>query len=203
MKRVYVVLILMFFLFLSAGVLLGQQDSRPIDNQEDGMEKRLRMRQEMHRRMMDKLLRGTGPDQDMFKDMEEFLNDVMTDSFTGFDSFTKPSRENFSMLWSDTQGGKTLVITPKSPEQQLDIDVSNGFITIKGKVEERGNHSVSVSTFNNSVSVPQSCDSSKVRIEQKNGKILISFPCEDGHSSSTIPKKKLKPIPPSDTDVDI
>ncbi|MCM2351806.1 MAG: Hsp20/alpha crystallin family protein [Bacteriovoracaceae bacterium] len=204
MKRMYVVLGIMFLFVFWAGALLGQQSSRPVDDKESAsMEKRLKMREEMHRRMMEKLLKGTGPDEDMFKDMEQFLDEVMTDSFSGFDSFTRTTAQNYKMEWSETSEGRVLTITPQSPEQKLDIDISNGLVIIKGKTENKSGNSVSISNFSNSFNVPGDCDPSKVKIDQKDGKILVQFPFWDSKAISDKQKNDRKPIPPSDSDVQI
>lgn len=200
----YVVLGIMFLFVFWAGALLGQQSSRPVDDKESAsMEKRLKMREEMHRRMMEKLLKGTGPDEDMFKDMEQFLDEVMTDSFSGFDSFTRTTAQNYKMEWSETSEGRVLTITPQSPEQKLDIDISNGLVIIKGKTENKSGNSVSISNFSNSFNVPGDCDPSKVKIDQKDGKILVQFPFWDSKAISDKQKNDRKPIPPSDSDVQI
>lgn len=194
----YVVLILL----LMTGTILAQQGTRPVDDDTARMEKRLKMREEMHRRMMDKLINGVGPDQDMFKDMEQFMNDVMSDSFSGFETLA-PKVENFKMEWSESATGRTLNITPKTPEQQLDINVSNGLIIIKGKVEDKRPNGIAVSNFTNSFNVPGDCDPGKVKMSQDKGKILVSFPWRTAKPAEIKPKQDLKPLPPSDTDVTI
>src|SRR5690606_18087642 len=134
MKRMYVVLSLMLLSLIGAGTLLAQKISRPIDDNDTSgaMEKRLRMREEMHRRMMEKLLHGVGPDHDMFSDMESFLDEVMTDSFSGTQSFSRKMARNYRMDWAENKEGRTLIITPKGPEQKLNIDVKEGLISISG-----------------------------------------------------------------------
>ena len=187
-----VFLILIVGVFFWAGVILGQQSHRPVDDQpSDLLEKRFKMREEMHRRMMDKLLHGIGPDQDMFSDMEEML----TDSVTG--------KSQFKMLWLENRSGRTLEITPQSPDQKLDIDITNGSINIKGKSETKSQSGVSYSQFSNSFNVPGDCDSSRVKMEQKDGKILIQFPYVQPKKVAPKPQKDRVPIRPSDNDVQI
>jgi HSP20 family molecular chaperone IbpA len=195
----YVVLGLIFLMVLYAGTLLGQK-SRPVDDQiTDSMEKRLKMREEMHRRMMEKLLKGVGPDQDMFKDMEQFLDEVMSDSFNGIDSFTRTTAQNYQMVWNETKEGRTLVITPQSPSQQLDISVSNGLINIKGKSEQKSQHGVSVMNFSNSFNVPADCNAAKVKMDSKDGKIFVHFP----FLKTQTKKDGRRPIGPTENDVQI
>lgn len=204
MKRMYVVLTLMFGLVFWAGTILGQQKSRPIDdNPSDLMEKRMKMREEMHRRMMEKLLNGFGPDQDMFSDMEKMMDDMLRDSFTGFSSLSPSTSSNFSMEWSEDTQGRTLSITPKNPKENLDINVSNGLIIIKGKSETKSANGVAVSNFTNSFNVPEDCDPGKVKIDQKDGKILVQFPYWKAKPVDLKPKEDRKPIGPSEGDVQI
>lgn len=202
----YVTLSLMFLLIFWAGTLLGQQSSRPVDDQEsDSMEKRLKMREEMHRRMMDKLLNGIGSDEDLFSDMEKFMDEVMTDSFNGLHSFSRTTSQNYQIEWTESGAGRTLSITPKTPEQQLDINVADGLITIKGKSEHKTPHGVSYSNFSNSFNVPGDCDPSKVKMDQKEGKILVHFPYRNVKAVDINPPEKdeRKPLPPSEGDVQI
>lgn len=202
----YVVLGIMFLLVFWAGALLGQQRVRPVDDQEtDAFTKRMKMREEIHKRMMDKLLRGIGPDQDMFTDMESMMNDLMSESFSGLQSFSNAGTSNYKMEWKESSSGRALEITPSSPEQQLDINVANGMITIKGKAEQKSQNGSYISNFSNSFNVPGDCDEKKVKMDQKDGKIIISFPY---YSSKPQEKKPVKaperiPLPPSQDDVQI
>lgn len=200
----YLTLLIMFGSVFWIGNLFGQQGSKPVDDkQSTSMEKRMQMRAEMHRRMMEKLINGVGPDQDMFQDMEKFMEEIMADSFTGFETLNQPAVENYKMAWSESATGRTLNITPKTPEQQLDINVSNGLIIIKGKVEDKRPNGIAVSNFTNSFNIPGDCDPAKVKISQAQGKILVSFPWRTAKAKDIQPKQDLKPVPPSETDVPI
>ncbi len=184
--------------------ILAQQGLKPVDDkQSTSMEKRMQMRAEMHRRMMEKLIRGVGPDQDMFQDMEKFMEEIMSDSLSGLDTLNRTADENYKMAWSESATGRTLNLTPKTPEQQLDINVSNGLIIIKGKVEDKRPNGIAVSNFSNSFNVPGDCDPGKVKISQNQGKILVSFPWRAAKAKDVQPKQNLKPVPPSETDVPI
>lgn len=197
MKRMYVVLGVLFLLVFSAGRLLGQQASKPVDDKIDPIEKRMRLREEMHRRMMDKLLRGIGPDEDMFSDMEKFMDEVMTDSFNGFESFSRTTSQNYKLEWLESTAGRTLAITPKSKDQKLNIDVSNGLVIIKGTTEVKSAQGVALSNFTNSFNVPGDCDPGKVKMEEKDGKILVFFPFR------TATKEIRKPVAPTGGEVQI
>lgn len=201
MKRMYVALTIMILIVFWAGTLLGQQTSKPVDdNVSTSMEKRMKMREEMHRRIMDKLIHGIGPDQDMFSDMEKMMDEVMTDSFNGFDSLA-PNTQNYQTEWQESTSGRTLAITPKSKEQKLNIDISNGLVIIKGMNETKTAHGVSVSNFTNSFSVPADCDSTKVKMDHKDGKILVFFPYLTASKEIKAPARK--PLPPSGEEVQI
>src|SRR5690606_34242449 len=116
MKRMYVTLGVMILLVIGAGSLLAQNITVTKDDRTPpSLKERFEMREKMHRRMMDKLLHGFGHDEDLFKDMEQFMDEVMTDSFSGFSSFSRTTAQNYKMEWKETREGRTLVITPLSP----------------------------------------------------------------------------------------
>lgn len=201
MKRMYLVLILIFSVVFWAGTLLGQKSSS--DQNTDTLEKRLKMREEIHRRILDKFFKGVGPDEDMFSDMESMMQEMMSESLSGFDSFSQLGKEHFKYEWSETSSERILIITPSSPEQQLDIDVSKGMVTIKGKVEEKSAHGVSSSNFVNSFNVPDDCDASKVVMDQKDGKIVMKFPFISQTKRDAPIKDKRRPVGPSGDEIQI
>jgi HSP20 family molecular chaperone IbpA len=208
MKRMYVTLAIIFLVFTWAAISLGQkimpdQNPAPFDR----MKRRMELREEMHRRMVDKLLHNQGPDQDLFKDIEKALEEDMNDSFLGMDSINSFSSANFSTDWEETAQGRSLIITPKTKDQQLDIDVSKGMVTIKGKMESKSAHGSSVSSFSNSFSVPDDCDAAQVKMDQRGEQIIVSFPYR-GIQKTPAPEKKSqmperRPLPPSESDVTI
>jgi HSP20 family molecular chaperone IbpA len=202
MRRMYVTLGVIFLVFLAGFILVGRMISfaqNPID---DGLRKRLELREEMHKRIRDKLIYGIGPDQDMFKDIEQMFEESMSESLSGFSV-----RSNaFQTEWQENSSGRTLIITPQSPEQKLNIDVNSSMITIKGESVQKSNGSTVSSSFSNSFSVPDDCDGSRVQMDQKDGKILVHLPYRS--SKTQLPEIKLKkperkPLPPSTDDVQI
>ena len=201
MKRMYVTLGVMFLLVMWAFSCLGQQATKPLSREEQMM-KRMQMRDEVHRRIMEQLLKGGAPADDMFADMEKLMDETMIDAFSGADSFSSFTQRssNFSMEWSENKEGRVLAVTPKTPEQQLDISVQNNMITIKGKIENKTQQGISVSEFNNSINVPSDCDSARVKMDHKDGRILLSFPFV---GTKTLPKTERKPLPKSKSDVSI
>jgi HSP20 family molecular chaperone IbpA len=205
MKRVYVVLFFLLGLIFWAGAILGQHVLKSEDDKKrDPFEKRLQMREEIHRRMMDKLLKGIGPDQDMFSDMEKMMDEVMSESISTFDSLgTAMNATHFEMVWSENSSGRTLTIDPKGAGQELDINVSNGLISIKGKRESKTPNGVSYSNFTNTFSVPDDCEDTNVKTEEKEGKILILFPFKSSSPKNLKKQDQRRPIGPQDGDVQI
>ncbi len=161
------------------------------------------LREELHRKMIENLFHGTHDDQ-LFKDMEKLMDDAMKDSFgAGTSSFSYSfGAQNFETEWQESESGRTLFITPQSQDQKLDINVQKDMVTIKGKAERKTPNGTSVSDFQNSFSIPQDCDSSKVKMDQKSGKIVMFFPWKEMKKES--PKKDNRiPLPKAETDVTI
>lgn len=203
----YVTLLLIFVALFSVGTILAQQVFKTSDNSHDQLrnklrhENRLRKRQEMHQRMLEKLLHGNGPDQDMFKDMEEFMDEAMRDTFS---TSHFAQIQNYKTEWKETSTGRILEITPKSPSQQLDINVSNGFVVIKENIETKTANGSSISSSSNSFNVPEDCDPGKVKMETREGKIVMEFPYA---VAKKLELKKVpdnrKPLAPTEQDIQI
>ena len=205
MKRMYVTLSVILLLFVWAATSLGQK-SPSNDPQMEALKRHLEMREEMHRRIRDKIFHGIGPDDSLFEDMDKMFEDMMKDSFSGggISSFSSSGTNNFKMAWTESTTGRTLEITPKDKDQRLDISIENGFVTIKGNVEHKTPQGTSTSSFSNSFNVPSDCDPAKVKMEQKGEKILMHFPYIQAVKKITIPKKDQRvPVPPSEGDVAI
>ncbi len=198
----YVTLGVIFLVFFTGLMLVGRMISFAQNPSDDGFRKRMELREEIHKRIRDKLIHGIGPDQDMFKDIEQMFEESMAESLSGLSV-----RSNaFQSEWRENSSGRTLIITPQSPEQKLNIDVNSTMITIKGESVQKNNGSTVSSSFSNSFSVPDDCDGSRVQMDQKDGKILVHLPYRN--SKTQIPEIKLKkperkPLPPSTDDVQI
>ncbi len=186
----YVVLSIILLVFIWAVSCLGQKTVT--DPPLDQFKRRLELREEMHRRMREKLLHGIGPDTDLFQGMDQLFEDAMKDSLGGVQSLDS----HYQMEWLETKTGRTLVITPKNPKQQLDIDIQKDMISIKGKSQEESSQGRMVSDFSNTFSVPDDCDGGRVKINQKDGKILIELPFKSA-------KPVQVPIPPTKDGVEI
>lgn len=145
----------------------------------------MQMRDELHRKIMESLMSGEH-DENLFKDMDKMFEDAMKDSFGSSFQFSM-GEASVDTEWSESADGRTLLITPKNKDQKLDINIKDDSVTIKGKTD--------TSDFSNAFSVPQDCDSSRVKMDQKNGKIVVFFPWKKA--------KALKPIPKNKQDVPI
>lgn len=207
MKRMYVILGVISLLFLWALTSLGQMTITKVevnDQPTEKLKRRMELREELHKRMRDKLLHGIGPDADLFQGMDQLMEEAMSESFGDMSELTTPS-SNFKSEWQEGVEGRTLVITPQTTEQQLDISVNNNLVTIKGKAEQKSPQGTTVSSFVNSFSVPEDCDGSKVKIDQKAGKIVVAFPYVKlkAVKKPKIQQDERKPLKPSDDDVTI
>ena len=206
MKRMYVILLVIFLLFLMAVTALGQMMTVTLDNDEkaiDHMRRQMLLRDQIHQRLRDKLLYGVGPDQDLFKDLDEALEESMNDSFSGQGqmghSFTQ-----FKSEWSESKNGRVLTLTPQSQDQKLNIDVNASVITIKGESQQKSSTSSISSSFTNTFPVPDDCDGTKVKMDQKDGKILIELPYKAVKSVTLPPKEEeRKPLPQSGNEIKI
>src|SRR5690348_9939488 len=109
MKRMYVTLGVLVLVGLWAFSCLGQKKTVDgLDRAEYRMKRRMELREEMHRRMINKLLHGMGPDEDIFKDMEQMFQDSMADSFSAFGDLTAESK-NYQTEWTESTTGRTLL----------------------------------------------------------------------------------------------
>jgi HSP20 family molecular chaperone IbpA len=171
--------ILMIF-FLLSPVAFAQTGNHDRASEEQRMLRYKQLMDEAHKRLRDSLIHGFGDDDDIFKGMDQLLQD----SFSSGSSLMPSMKKNYDMEWTETRSGRVLTIIPKDPKQQLDINVQNNLVTIKGKIETKTAQGTSSSSFSNSFSVPEDCDASKVQMSQKNGSIVMAFPY------STAPAKK-------------
>ena len=202
MKRMYVTLAVIFIALVWAVSAITQTPSRqPFDR----MKRRMELREEMHRRIRDKLINGGSADQDMFKDLEQELEETMADTFSGIGQLSNPSAK-YTSEWLETKSGRTLVITPKDPNQKINIDVNASAITVKGEIIEKTATTSFTTVFNNSFPVPDDCDGTKVKMDAKDGKLLVVLPYKT-FKAVTIPPKatqpERKPLPPAEGDVQI
>lgn len=199
MKRMYVVLSVI--ILVSAWMLqaLGQKLSgrESVPSHEEQYKRRLQLREEMHKRMMDKLLFDRGSD-DLFSDMESMMDQAMSESFLGVDAIGARS-SSLKMDWSESKAGRTLIIAPEDPAQKIDLDVKGQMITVKGERKAETENGTSMSHFSNSFPVPEDCDGSKVKIKNVDGKIVLEFPYRKQASGNS----SRVPIEPQGDEVSI
>lgn len=208
MKRMYVVLIIFLLGLIGIVFAFGQTQNRPQSQPKprapfDRQKRRAELREEMHRRIRDMLINGRGDQQDLFKDLEQELEDTMADSFSGLDQSLVVS--NLKSEWTETKQGRTLVITPKDQNQKINIDVNATVITIKGETQQQSATTTSSSTFINSFPVPDDCDGTRVKMDSRDGKILVVLPYKSVPQVKLEPKKiekkPLTPATPDDIDI--
>lgn len=157
---------------------------------------RMALREEMHKRIRDKILLGIGDDQDIFKGMEEQFAESMAESLSGLDDFSSMT-SNFQSEWLESKTGRTLVITPKDPNQKINIDVNASAITIKGETQTKTGNSTYSSNFTNSFPVPEDCDGTKVKMDSKDGKLLVELPFRQIKAIAKPKPEERKPLPPA------
>jgi HSP20 family molecular chaperone IbpA len=194
----YVVLGAIILFTLVVFEALGQKlgGTRTQNSPQDQIRRHLELREEMHRRMREKILNGIGEDDDLFKGMEDMMNQAFSDPTMGAGlGLLDESSQPVIMDWTENKTGRTLIITPKDPSQKIDLDVKQEMITIKG--ENKSEHSAS--QFSNSFPVPHDCDGKKVKISGKDGKIMMEFPFRKLEKQSD----GRRPLPPSGEEISI
>ena len=205
----YVVLSVIILFSLWMLQALGQKISGNVQNQkqptasaqDEQIRRHLQMREEMHKRIRDKLINGFGSNDDLFEGMDQMMNEAFSDSFMTMDSLSGDGPA-MKLDWQETKTGRTLLITPEDPAQKIDLDVKENSITIKGEVKNESPNGTSLSQFSNSFPVPNDCDGSKVKISNKAGKIVMDFPFKITSVPSK-PKDHRAPIKPLGGEVSI
>lgn len=145
------------------------------------------------------------------EDMEKFFKD---DHFDRFMHNLNPFQglADGSSHWMETPKERILIFKHKVPKNApLDIKIHKGRIEIKGQSETThevaGIKSKSISSFEQSYSIPHDVDESKASFENKEGEVLIKFPKKvAGKTVPKVPKKEeedLKPLAPSEGDITI
>lgn len=138
----------------------------------------LKLRLEMHRRLMEKFLHGRGPDEGLFDDLEEMLEQNFSGSLQGLNhpGFGGGAAVPVKTSWKESEAGRTLRIEPLEKDLKLDIKVEAREISIKGEKEARGGGKVAFSEFSYSLSTPADVDTARVKISQEKGVIVVFFP---------------------------
>ena len=191
MERFFVKICIIFIFLVCTGWAFADQQSDQIKRREE-------IREEVHQRIRDMLLNGKADDPDMFKDLEEELGSLMSDSFSGMNQFRGGNPVNYKSEWLETKIGRTLAITPKDKDQKINVDVNATVITIKGDSLQKTATSTFSSAFTNSFPVPDDCDGTRVKMNSKDGKLLIELPFKSLRSVKVPAKKEeeRKALPP-------
>lgn len=159
----------------------------------------------MHRRIRDRLINGQGGD-DIFNGLDKMFEEVMKNPSTG--QF-QPREEfalstgNFTSEWQDHAKGKTLVLKPKDPKTQLDINVKDQMISITSKEVVKNQNSHFESSSSTQMSVPYGCDGSKVQMKSVDNNIHLIFPCSTGNAPKEITLPQRRPIQKNSGDIEI
>lgn len=167
----------------------------------DRMKQRMQLREEAHRRMREKILKGRGGD-DLFDDLEKMFNDMMNDTSTSFeprDDFAVSSN-SFSTEWVSDGKTKTLILTPKDKSVELDINVKDQVITIGSKQKSKDQNSYSESSSTSIFPVPIECDGGKVQMKSVDNSIHLVFPLRVQKNGD---QNDRQPLKPSSGDVEI
>ncbi len=190
MKRMYVVLTVILLLLATLSVFGQKRDTTDADLER--IRKHMELREELHRKMLENLMHGRH-DENLFGEMEKLFEETMKEA-GATSSFSFTMGQNVETEWQENEKGRTLLISPRTKDQKLDITVNGGMVTIKGNEGS--------TNFQNSFSVPQDCDSGKVKMDQKEGKIVMFFPWIVVKKIS--PKKdERKPLPKTESDIAI
>lgn len=191
------------------------REKRRAELREQKLAERMKLREEMHRRIQDMLLNGNGNPDNLFADMEAEFERTMKESFADVDAMSdfaqmQAGSSNFKSEWKESKTGRILEVTPQDKDQKLNIDVSASAITIKGETKTQTSTTSYSSAFSNSFPVPDDCDGTKVKLNSVDGKILVELPFKSSKTVSSAPVRKIsppkeerRPLPPSDGDIEI
>lgn len=162
------------------------------DKDAKGQEKKLtpmELRLEMHRRMMERLLHGDGPDEGLFDDLEKMMQESFSEAFKGFQDVGPQAP--VKTTWQESKKGRTLRIDPSDPDLKLDIKIENAQILIKGEKQRKGGEKVAFSEFSYSLSTPHDVDASAVEISQEGNSIMVFLPFKkmDDKGRTPLPKR--------------
>lgn len=149
---------------------------------------RMRQREALHQKMF-QALQGDNLDRSL-RDMEKMMNEMMSDMQMDMQEFNFSSRTSaltpFTYDWRMNEKGRSLVITPQSKETKLDVKVENQLLTIQSNMKQGEAKRI--------MSVPQDCDPDRVKMEEKDGNLVLFFPFKSKESG-------LKPLSGGKNDV--
>lgn len=202
-------------LSLLAQTPLPKEPRKPETRQERRERLRQKMQEQMResRRIIEQFL-----SDDMFTDMHQQFEDMMkqfdqgnADPFEQF--FDDKAMERlfggmrgskaFGMLgtgqsrWIETPKERILILKIESTKDSpIDFKIEESTITISGKVSRTSNRGVTSHNFKRTFSIPDDCDPTQAKFENKDGEILIKFP-------KIVAKESLRPVKPDAGDTTI
>lgn len=200
-------LILLFLLGLASYAYCNKKESdqKQISQIQDPM---IREMFEMRQKLFDDIHKSFfNDDFNMGMEFDSFFEDHEN----YFKGLTGEQNSLFKSSWEETQEGRILKIVPTNKQSQLDIDIKDGMISIKGKNESSKEKNQVISKISSSFSIPVDVDAKKADIQDKNGEIWIKFPWGVGkiENKSKINHEKKdegedeRPLKPSPGDITI
>ena len=171
-------------------------------------EERAIRRAELRQQMRERMLNGFGDDPERtMREMERMMDDLVRDSmreiqnlqmqgFSSGDPLSMGVRGGVMTEWTEDKDGRILTVSPDKPETKMDVQVLNGIVTIKSEVTTPN----SKNQFTRTQLVPGDCNGDRVRMDTKDGKLILHFPWK---SSVKPTEKDRKPLKPGDAKIDI
>ncbi|MBY0515289.1 MAG: hypothetical protein K2P81_00160 [Bacteriovoracaceae bacterium] len=171
-------------------------------------EERAIRREELRRQMHHKMLNGMLDDPErIMHQMDRMMDDLLRDSLSDMEDLQRDFSQMRSLQfaprasvrteWSEDQSGRILKVISPNKETKMDVQVLNGVVSIK--TEQNSTH------YHNQMSrtqlVPGDCDGDKVKMEAKDGALVLHFPWKN--KSIKPIKDERKPIQSNKQNVDV
>lgn len=163
------------------------------------LEERMLRYNQFHQKLREQMLKGF--DDKSLEDMNRMVDEMMDQSMRDFPSmgFSRFS-SGLNLSWNERKDGRELIIIPKSKEDKLDVQVQNQLITIKMTKTEGNSHSASSHAQN----VPTDCDPDRVKMEAREGGLVMFFPWTQGQAPRNInPVRERKPLKVQKKNIDV
>jgi hypothetical protein len=184
MKKIFLI-----FVLISAQLALAQNT----------LEERMQRYNQFHQKLREQMLKGF--DDKSLDEMNRMVDEMMDQSMRDFPSMgLSRFSSGLNLSWNERKDGRELIIIPKSKEDKLDVQVHNQLITIKMTKTDRNSHSESSHAQN----VPADCDSDKVKMEAREGGLVMFFPWKKGQAPKSFnPDSERKLLKPQKKNIDV
>lgn len=152
------------------------------------MRERMRLREEMHQKLRESMLRGTDP-RGAMRDMEKLMDSMMEDmemdmgqldfgmpSLGGSHALSFGTRQHFSTEWTETSTGRSLVVRPASKDIKLDVQVKGQVVSISTDYAQKTKGTSVQGQSVQTQIVPPDCDGDQVKMEAKSEGLVLFFP---------------------------